>query len=268
MFRLPGNSRKANLLLTSAVALMACASQDIDEIKLDATSVLFVQHGRRPLQFSTGVIDTASFWATYGEDVSARLGGITLIDALAEASKERQEAMREHNELVVDLMYDKHDLASTVNMTLLADLAAAWELDFDPAEVLVVAAHSLFVDQRDDTLAGLDLDADLVLMVDVHEIHLTERFSAASALANGVTLGTNEKSLTVESPVNMRVFRRNPETGQLDYVWGRRCGANYTSMDMGYPLDTLWNQPDKMAEVLDEARDRSIEHCRQVLRGL
>ena len=256
------------LLLTSAAALMACANQSIDEIKQGTTSVLFVQHGQRPLQFSTGVIDTASFWATYGEDVSARLGGVTLIDALAEASKERQEAMREQNELVVDLMYDRHDLASTVNSTLLADLAAAWELDFDSGDVLVVAANSLFVDQRDDTLAGRHLDSDLVLVVDVHEIHLTERFSAASALANGVTLGTNEKSLTVESPVNMRVFRRNPDTGRLAYVWGRRCGANYTSMDTGYPLDTLWNQPDKMAEVLNEARDRSIEHCRTVLSGL
>ena len=256
------------LLLASAVALMACASQDIDEIKQDTTSVLFVQHGQRPLQFSTGVIDTASFWATYGKDVSARLDGITLIDALAEASKERQEAMREQNELIVDLMYDKHDLASTVNSTLLADLAAAWDLDFDPGDVLVVAANSLFVDQRDDTLAGMVLDADLVLMVDVHEIRLTERFSAASALANGVTLGTNEKSLTVDSPVNLRVFRRNPDTGELDYVWGRRCGANYTSMDTAYRLDTLWNQPNKMADVLDEARDRSIEHCRKVLDAL
>jgi len=254
-----------SLLLTSAAALIACASQDIDEIKQGTTTVLFVQHGQRPLQFSTGVIDTASFWATYGKDVSARLGGVTLIDALAEASKEHQEAMREHNELVVDLMYDNHDLASTVNATLLADLAAAWVLEFDSGDVLVVAANSLFVDQRDDTLAGMELNADLVLMVDVNEIHLTERFSAASALANGVSLGTNEKSLTVESPVNMRVFRRNPDTGQLDYVWGRRCGANYTSMDTGYPLDTLWSQPGKMAEVLDEARDRSIEHCRKVL---
>jgi len=256
------------LSLASAVALIACASQDIDEIKEDTTSVLFVQHGQRPLHFSTGVIDTASFWATYGDDVSARLGGITLIDALAEASKDRQEAMREHNELIVELMYDEHDLASTVNSTLLADLAVAWDLDFDPGNVLIVGAHSLFVDQRDDTLAGMGLDADLVLIVDVHEIRLTERFSAASALANGVTLGTNEKSLTVESPVDMRVFRRDPVTGELDYAWGRRCGANYTSMDTAYPLDTLWNQPDKMADVLDEARNRSIEHCRKVLSAL
>jgi len=258
----------AFLSIASAGALMACASQDIDEIKEDATSVLFIQHGQRPLQFSTGVIDATSFWATYGEDVSARLGGITLIDALAEASKEQQEAMREQNELIVDLMYDKHNLASIVNSTLLEDLAATWDLEFDPGDVLVVAANSLFVDQRDDTLAGMQLEADLVLMVDVQEIHLTERFSTTSALANGVTLGANEKSLTVESPVNMRVFRRSPDTGELDYVWGRRCGANYTSMNTAYPLDTLWNQPDKIAEVLDEARDLSIEHCQKVLSRL
>ena len=259
-------SRSITLPIIAVLAVLsACASQDIAELRKGAGTVSFVQHGSKPLGYSAGVIDTASFWATYGDAVSAQLGGIELIDALAEASKEQTEALREHNELVVDLMYDKHDLAESVNSTLLADLAAAWGLAFDPDQVIVIPANAVFVDFRDDTLSGMSLISDLVLMVDVQEVRLTERFSAGSALANGVTLGTNEKSLTVEAPVNLRVFRRDSESGELRYVWGRRCGANYTSMSTAYPLDVLWNQPEMMTEVLDEARDLSIAHCRKTL---
>lgn len=255
--------------ITAALAaLSACAGQDIAELRKDADTITFVQHGNKPLAFSTGVIDTASFWATYGDAVSAQLGSVELIEALAEVSKEQTEALREHNELVVDLMYDEHDLAESVNSTLLADLATAWGLAFDPDQVIVIPANAVFVDFRDDTLSGTSLNSDLVLMVDVQEVRLTERFSAGSALANGVTLGTNEKALTVESPVNFRVFRRDNESGELHYVWGRRCGANYTSMSTAYPLDVLWNQPETMAEVLNEARDLSIAHCRKVLSKL
>jgi hypothetical protein len=256
------------MLFVALVALSACAGKDIAELRKDADTVSFVQHGSRPLGFSAGVIDTASFWATYGDAVSKKLGGFELIDALAEVSKEQTEALREHNELVVDLMYDEHDLAESVNTTLLADLAAAWGLAFDPEQVIEIPANGVFVDFRDDTLSGMNLNGDLVLMVDVHEVRLTERFTAGSALANGVSLGTNEKSLTVESPVNLRVFRRDSESGELRYVWGRRCGANYTSMSAAYPLDVLWNQPETMTEVLDEARDLSIAHCRKVLSNL
>lgn len=110
----------------------ACAGQDIAELRQDVGTVSFVQHGSKPLGYSAGVIDTTSFWATYGDAVSTQLGGIELIDALAEVSKEQTEMLREHNELVVALMYDNHDLAESVNSTVLADLAAAWELSFDP----------------------------------------------------------------------------------------------------------------------------------------
>jgi len=267
LFLMTSWSRTLPIIAVLAV-LSACVSQDIAELRKDAGTVSFVQHGSKPLGYSAGVIDTASFWATYGDAVSAQLGGVELIDALAEVSKEQTEALREHNELVVDLMYDKHDLAEAVNSTLLADLAAAWGLAFDPDQVIMIPANAVFVDFRDDTLSGTSLNGDLVLMVDVQEVRLTERFSAGSALANGVTLGTNEKALTVESPVNLRVFRRDSESGELRYVWGRRCGANYTSMSTAYPLDVLWNQPETMAEVLNEARDISIAHCRKVLQHI
>jgi len=254
--------------VAALATLSACAGQDIAELRQDVGTVSFVQHGSKPLGYSAGVIDTTSFWATYGDAVSTQLGGVELIDALTEVSKEQSDAVREHNELVVDLMYDKHDLADAVNSTLLADLAVAWGLPFEPDQVIVIPANAVFVDFRDDTLVGISLNSDLVLMVDVQEVRLTERFSGSSALANGVTLGTNEKSLTVESPVNLRIFRRDRESGDLHYVWGRRCGANYTSMSTAYPLDVLWNQPETMAEVLNEARDTSIAHCRKVLSKL
>ena len=47
-----------------------------------------------------------------------------------------------------------------------------------------------------------------------------------------------------------------------------RTWRPHTSMSTAYPLDVLWSQPETMAEVLDEARDLSIAHCRKALSKL
>ena len=145
------------------------------------------------------------------------------------------------------------------------DLAAAWGFAYQPSQLVEVGENEAFIDPRTMSLKGIRIDADLVLMIDVAEINLTERFSAGSVVANGVTFGANEKSLTVESPTNLRVFRRNSGSGALEFVWGRRWGADYTSMKTSFTLHELLHEPHKMEAVLDEARDQTIERCKALL---
>ena len=59
-----------------ALLLAGCATgPSLSELRGDVRSATFVQQGREPVQLGFGVVDTASFWATYGSGVSSQLGG-------------------------------------------------------------------------------------------------------------------------------------------------------------------------------------------------
>lgn len=254
------------IALLFAVTVSACGSTgNVSHLRDGADHVDFVQHGRRPLGFSAGVIDSDSFWATYGPAVSAKLGGSDAIDEWAHDGAAATEARKEQAALMVDLMYDRHDLAESVNSALIADLAAYWGYAPGPGGVVVIGENTALVDPSTAQLVGVETVADLVLMVEVSEVRLTQRFSARNTLLSGVSLGTATMKLTVESPVNLLAFRRQPGTDDLLLVWSRRCGADYTSMKGSEKLTTLWDDPAAMSALLDEARDRTIAHCRRLL---
>lgn len=255
-----------HILLLLAGGVAACSSSgDVERIRDGVESVAYVQHGRRPLGFSAGVIDSDSFWATYGPAVSAKLGGNGAIDEWTREGEAALDAREDYAAVVVDLMYDKHDLAETVNAALIADLATYWGYEPGADEAIVIEENTSFVDPSSLSLRGVDTDAELVLMVEVREIRLTERFSARNTLMSGVSLGTASMKLTVESPVNLLAFRRQPDSGELALVWSRRCGADYTTMKGSDYLTQLWDDPAAMSALLDEARDRTIEQCRRLL---
>lgn len=248
-------------MLAMAFVLSGCASKAPTEAGAGARSVAFVQHGTEPLDYSTGVIDASSFWAVYGDDVARRLGGIEAFNELAKDGRSAQEYYAEQNHYLVDILYDRHDLADNVAKQLMPELAAAFGVAYRPAELVVLDENVVFLDPDSLRLRGFDTEAELILMIDVAEINLTERFSAGSALANGVTFGTNQKKLTVQSPTNLRAFRRPTPDEDPELVWSHRCGADYTSMKTAFTLEELMLEPAKMEAVLDEARDQTIGRC-------
>lgn len=243
--------------------LAACAAVPPDNDGVD--SVAFVQHGSKPLAFRTGVVDGSSFRASYGDAISMQLDAGEEFDAFVEGEQARQDSLRDSNAAVAESLFDEHPLADRVAESVLPTLAAHWKFEFDEMRMHYRPANTLFVDPRSDTLKGDVPSADLVLMIEVDEAVLTERFSVQAAMLNGVTFGAAPKQLTFATPVNLLAFRRDAADGDLHLVWSRRCGGDYTSMQNSARIAELWDDPARVERILDEAAERSAAHCRKAL---
>lgn len=175
--------KKLLLFLGLAGLLGGCvATQPVSELRQGVQSTVFVQNGVEPVRYSTGVIDTSSFWANYG----GGMNGLAF-DAIAAQEQKRQLSKAEQNALMVKGLYGDHDLASTVYREVMPNLARAWGQPYDSAELVVLKDELAVVE--DGLLKNFKSDADLVLMLEVSNINLTEKFSMGGAFAAGLTMG-------------------------------------------------------------------------------
>lgn len=259
---------KKLLLLLGLTGLFAgcAANPPVSELRQGVQSVVFVQNGVEPVRFSTGVIDTSSFWANYGGQIGANTGG-ALWSAIGAAQQNKQLTKAEQNALMVKSLYGDHDLAPTVYREVMPKFAHAWGQPYDPAELVILDDQLAVVE--DGLLHNFKTDADLVLMLEVNNINLTEKFSMGGAFAAGLTMGMNTKSLTTEASVVMRAFKpsqTNP--GSYEMAWWRACGPNYTTMETSYTMEELQEKPELMQQILDEAEVKAVENCDAVLASL
>ena len=59
---------RAVLLIIVVFNFVGCTSTSgppVSELRQGVQKTIFVQHGKKPLSFTTGVIDTSSFWGAY-----------------------------------------------------------------------------------------------------------------------------------------------------------------------------------------------------------
>ena len=260
---------RAFLIIVAVLNFAGCASTSgplVSDLRQGVQKTLFVQHGKKPLSFTTGVIDTSSFWGAYGDGVSAQTGGWLWSD-LASSGRKVTNDKRLTNAELVEGLYADHNLTPAVSDALLPELSSLWNQRFAIGDRIITDGKSVNIDPSTRVLSGLKTDADLVLMVNIRNINLTERFSMAAAFASGLTMGTNKKSLTTEVTVMMHAFKPDHQ-GVYKEVWSRPCGTNYTTMDTSYYLEELMASKDKITEILDEATYQSIEGCTKILNQL
>jgi hypothetical protein len=160
--------------------------------------VTFVENGDAPLSYTTGVVDAKSFWKQYGGSVGTNVGGLvgTTISAQSTAA-----AVRRPNgaDSPVQQLLDENQLAPAANGSVIERLASAWGFTYKPDQSVVLKDHPAAIDSNTKLVSGLSSEADLILMTEIHNVNLTERFSMGGALAAGFTFGTNKKSLTTEA---------------------------------------------------------------------
>lgn len=256
------------LLLVTALTLAGCATSrpPVSELSQGVKKALFVQHGDKPLSYSTGVIDTASFWGAYGDGVAAQTGG-WLWSGLAGSGRQDAAEKQLTNAELVELLYADHNLIPAVSDAVLPELSRLWKQRYAARNRITVAQDAILIDPNSRELIGLETDADLVLLLNVRNVNLTERFSLGAAFASGFTMGSNEKSLTTEVLVMMHAFKPDQQ-GAYKEVWSQPCGTNYTSMDTSYYMQELLASKSRITEILDEATLKSIESCSKVLNQL
>lgn len=259
--------KKLFILVGITLLFSGCAANPpVSELRQGVQSVVYVQNGVEPLRYSTGVIDASSFWAEYGSQMGAQTGG-TLWYALDASESKRQLTKAEQNAQMVRGLYAHHDLATAVYSDLMPKLARAWNQHYDAGELVVLDDN--FAHVEEGKLKNFKTSADLVLMLEVSNVNLTEIFSMGGAFAAGLTMGLNTKSLTTEASVLMRAFKPSEtEPGSHELAWARSCGPNYTTMKSSYTLEELHEQPGRMQEILDEARTQAIEGCTNMLANL
>jgi hypothetical protein len=249
-----------------ALLLGGCASApSISELNQGVNKVVLVKNGTAPLNFSTGVVDTSSFWAAYGGGVSSNLGGGTVWQGLESSGQKAVAAKADQNAEMVRKLFGSHQLASKVNGSLLPQLASAWGVSYDERSVVTLTDKPAFVDSKTGLLQGVNTDADLVLMSSVTNVNLTELFSMGGAFKAGFTMGANKKRLTTEVRVALHAFKRDPAAGGYRQVWFQPCGPDYVTMKTGYFLDELTQTPQKMAEILDEGAVQAVALCTKAL---
>jgi hypothetical protein len=243
-----------------ATPICVFARGDLPHFDPQTTKVAFIENGDAPLSYTTGVVDAKSFWKQYGGSVGTNVGGIvgTTISTQSTAA-----AMRHPNggDSPVQQILGENQLAPTVNGAVIKQLAAAWGFSFSPDQVVVLRDVPAIVDPNTKLIEGLKSDAELVLMTEVRNVNLTERFSMGGALAGGLSFGTSKKSLTTEVSVVVRAIQHDAATGTYRQIWAAVCGPNYTSMKTSYPLKDLVDSHDKVMEIVNEATEQSIAIC-------
>jgi hypothetical protein len=256
------------LAFLAAVPLSALARQpQIPHFDPQTTKVALIENGVEPLSYTTAVVNASSFWKQYGGAVGTNVGGIvgtSIESGSGIASSNRPNGADEN----VKQLLGENNLAPAINAALIQRLAGAWGFAYDESHVVVLKDSVASVDPNTQLARGLPSDADLVLMTEVRNVNLTERFSMGGALAAGVTLGTSRKSLTTEVSVVMRALQRNASDGTYKQIWAAVCGPNYTSMKTSYPLKELTESHEKVTEILEEATRRAIDICSRRLPAL
>jgi hypothetical protein len=248
------------LVLLATAPMLVAARTDLPHFDPQSTKVAFIENGDAPLNYTTGVVDAKSFWKQYGGSVGTNVGGIvgTTITAQSTAA-----AVRHPNgaDGPVQQILGDNQLAPTVNGALIERLAAAWGFTYQPEQLVVLKDAPAAIDPNTKLISGLTSDADLILMTEVHDVNLTERFSMGGALAAGLTFGTGKKSLTTEVSVVLRAIAHNPSDGSYRQIWAEVCGPNYTTMKTSYPLKDLAASHDRVMEIVNEATEQSIAIC-------
>ena len=246
--------------------ISGCASNAplVSDLRSDVHSVTFVQLGSEPQNYSFGVVDTSSFWAAYGDGVSAQLGGGALWTGLAADGRKQGMEEAPDNARLMRELYGTHPLMARVRAAVLPELGRLWSAPYDPDQLVIADRGDITFDQEGNLL-GFNSDSDLVLMYGVSNVMLTERFSMGGALASGLTMGTNTKSVTTTATVRLQAYKRDPASDKYVNVWTLGCGANYTQMKKSYPFPEVVKAKEKVAELLDETSLISIDGCNKAL---
>jgi len=251
-------------ILASVAILSGCASGlKVTELRKDIKTVTFVQHGTAPRNMGFGVVDTASWWAAYGADVGLRTGG-TLWYALAAAGSSEQ-ALRAPTALeIMKYLYQDHPMATQAVTGIMPELARAWGVPYDGKNLRVIDKDAPLED-KDGYLLAVEANTDLVLVVSLARLELTEKVTVGAALKAGFTLGTGTKDVTAETIMGLSGYRREPATGRYKSVWFVPCWMQNMDMDTAYPFPELVVSREKAKILWDEAVLKMVNKCNTTL---
>lgn len=257
--------RAITFLFVPVISMLAllggCASgPSLQELRGDVKTATIVQHGKEPLRYTFGVVDTSSFWAAYGSGVSTQLGGGAVWQGLESSGKAEQTKRAPTVAEVMRNLYNNHPLVNQVSSSLLPKFSSAWGQNYDPSRLRVVGSDTPIRDQNLNFVAFNPV-TDLVLVLEVSELMLTERQTMGRALTAGFTFGTNTKNVSAQVTVWLEAYKRDQASGKYKRVWFGSCGADANSMPIDFPFPEVIKSREKAKQLWDAATPLTIEKC-------
>jgi len=254
-------------VIALAVVLAGCASTpQVSELRNGVRSATFIQLGTEPLTYRLGVVDTGSFWASYGGGVSGNLGGSVVAEGLAAAGRDDAARKAPDAERALRALYNKHPLVNEVGRSVMPQLAQLWGVAYSPAQLRVVQPGTRMEDEKGNLL-GVSATTDLVLIYAMPGITLTEKFSVGGAFAAGFTMGTNTKTVAADTHVTMHAYKRDPASGDYKKVWSGICTGMAMHSKVAYPFPEVMQSREKAREIFDAALPTTVESCSRVLQA-
>lgn len=253
---------------TAAVVtlLAGCAtSPSVSELRSNAGRVDFVQIGEEPLVYSLGVVDATSFWAEYGDDVSANLGGSIVfsgVHADAAASERRRQPTEAE---IMRALVDDYPMTANLTQALLPKVADKWGVRYEPAALQ--RGEGMTPAIADGYLHGYAGDADLVLAGYLWRFELTEKPTMGGALAAGFTLGMNTKKVTASLAWHTAAYQREAD-GRYKEVWRHVCWVPPVKNNVAVPFPELLDSPDRGRAIWADADQVAREFCGKQIAAL
>jgi hypothetical protein len=256
--------------LFAMLLLYGCGSTPpVSELRNGVQSATFIQHGTEPLNYSFGVVDTASFWAQNGGNLGPGVGVVGMVAGETAAAAGRDASARKAPTAaqVMKALYGNHPLVNEASRKTMPELARLWGVPYDAKQLRIVQPGAPFEDAQ-GKLLGVSATTDLVLTFAVSQLTLTEKFSVGGAFAAGFTMGTNTKNVAAQTSVLMKAYKRDPATGQYAKIWTQPCSGLAMYSKVAYPFPEVMQSREKAKELWDAAMPLTIESCSKVLQSL
>ena len=225
-------------VLLALFLLHSCAgTPPISELRRSISNVTFIQHGAEPLSYAFGVVDS---------DAAKKAATVT--------------------EVMSDL-YNNHPLVSDVSKSIMPQLAQIWRVPYRAGITRIIQKGAPLRDAQGN-LTGIRPSTDLVLVVALDNLTLTEKKSFGRTLAAGFTLGTNTKKVSAETAVTMLAYKRDLITGQYKSIWTGECQGSAQASKIDYPFPEVIKSKEKAKELWDAATPVIIEACSKTLEAI
>lgn len=255
------------LCVVAALAAGCAAAPTISQVKGNAHTATIVQWGHKPLHYSLGVVDGASFWANNGSNVGVGVAGSSAALVATSAATAAGTAANDNEAAALQKkmqgLYGDATLVDDVARQVLPELAAAWGVPYDPAQVkFVPLKQDLF---RDGHFVGFAPATDLVLVYDMGGLELTEKPTVGGALLAGITLGMSTKDVAAQPTVSLAAYRRQPDAS-YKRIWQRLCIGPAQASSIAYPFPQVIKSPAKAAELWRAAEAPAVKVCSMVIK--
>jgi len=256
---------KKVIVLTLLVSgTTACVTNPkIADVSQDVKHVTFVQHGKEPWKYAFGVVDGTSCWAsadTSSVGSVAGMGAQVATDAVSVAASGAVAAEEDRVPNFMRKMIDGYPMVANFSKDMFPAVARSWHLHYNSKKLKIVPADKP-IEDKNGVYTGPGKNSDLVLVLSIDNVTLTEKASVGGLFAAMFTAGFNAKTVVPVISASVVAYKKDFKTGQMKRVWQNYCGTNALSVDGGIKFPKLEKDPREGRSLMVQSSQLMDKQC-------